>query len=324
MIFLRYGDRLPAVAVVQRLINECRSAGIGLAGGDALVEDGVFGRHTRNAVKAVQRALSVHPDSGIFGPLTWRAVATQRKCKIVDVSDLVLETKFNKFGERKVREIFKGFYTKKHPGKSSGEVARMVDDKIRKIREEIKTCRDQHNRCISNGGEPIGLTYADITHPFDAIRRGLAARSRDGSRVVLLRFTGHGAPGRQGVAGTAHVRDRIFIDKDMLSFDDDDTAAELVQAVMVGGMTMPMARFGVVELHGCSVAARRHVGRGKNRVLVNGAAYIQTFANVVGRPVSSSTRGDYVGSVKLDVRFEGPVVSCVPGGGTIKKWFRQR
>jgi hypothetical protein len=76
-------------------------------------------------------------------------------------------------------------------------------------------------------------------------------------------------------------------------------------------------------LHGCNVAARRRVGRGRNRILLNGPAYVQSFANLVLRPVTAAVTGDYYGTLRSDVRYEGPIVSQVPGGGRFSDWFAQ-
>ena len=90
---------------------------------------------------------------------------------------------------------------------------------------------------------------------------------------------------------------------------------------MVAGMTNAMARGGSVELHGCNVAADKWTGKGRNRTRINGPAYVQKFADTTGRPTTASTVQDMSGSVRWDVRFEGGVVSCVPGGGRVKDWF---
>jgi len=109
----------------------------------------------------------------------------------------------------------------------------------------------------------------------------------------------------------------------MFDFHDDHSTEQLLETVVLSGMTMPMARFGCVELHGCNVAAYRQVGRGPNRVLRNGPAYVQSFANLIGRPVTGTTTGDYYGTLLRDVRYEGPVVTGDPGGGDLRDWFRQ-
>lgn len=318
MIYLRYGDRLPSVGVIQRLINECIDTDDRFAQIPKLAEDGIFGRNTLKAVKATQVILTVKPPNGVFAPSTWRALARHRKCKIVDVTDLALETLLQKKGQRVVREELIAKYLRKHPKKSKGQAERVADRSIRKYQNEIRDCRDQHNRFVAHGGEPIGITSKEDV--FGTISRGLDARSSDGSRVVMLRFTGHGSPASQGVFGS--LFGAVSIDADTLSFDDDDSIEELIDTVMLSGMTMPMAKFGCVELHGCNVAKRRLVGRGRNRVLLNGPAYVQSFADLVGRPVTGSTIGDYFGTLQLDTRYEGAVVTGVPGGGTVERWLR--
>lgn len=206
MLYLRFGDRLPSVGVVQRLINECRQTDRRCAGIAELVEDGIFGPRTFAAVKALQRALSVQPDNGVFDPSTWRALAGLRKGKIVDVTDLAIESLYQSEGELALRQRLIGQYQRRFPERTLQRAEFAVDRSIRRYQAEIRACRSQHERFVASGGDPIGLT--DVKNTFDTIRRGIEARSRDGSRVVLLRFTGHGSPAAQGVAGSPSKRPR--------------------------------------------------------------------------------------------------------------------
>jgi len=319
MIYLQYGDRLPAVGVLQRVLNECRKLDARLALVEELIEDGIFGPRTHAAFKTAQEALHLADKSGIVGPDTWRALATIGKYRIVDVTDLAIEARVRDVGRAGMHMKQIDAFVRKFPDRHYSDAVAWADKVMRMFDAEIKACRDQHERFVSHGGNPIAITRLDGV--FDTIRRGLEERSRDGHRVVLLRFTGHGGPASQGVAASA-LRKR-GITEDTLSFDEDDTPEELVETVVLSGMTVPMAKFGCVELHGCNVGARRHVGRGRKRILVNGPAYVQNFANTIGRPVSASAISDLYGTFKLDVRYEGAVVSCAPGGGTVRSWFEQ-
>ncbi len=320
MVYLHYGDRLPVVGVLQRVLNECRQMDVRLFGVEELVEDGVFGIRTRTAFQDAQVALGLRDQSGVVGPVTWRQLATIGGFRIVDVVDAVFEAWMQKKGRAGLHWEQIDLYMKKFPHRSQSDAVAFADRAIRSMENEIKDNRNQYNRLVTHGGRPIAITSRE--HVFAAIRKGLEERCRDGNRVVLLRFTAHGGPGSQGVAATTSAR-RVRITDDTLSFDDDDTPEELVETVVLSGMTMPMASFGCVELHGCNVGARRRVGRGKDRILVNGPAYVQNFANTVGRPVSASAIGDYFGTLKLDVRYEGAVVSCAPGGASVRDWFKQ-
>lgn len=320
MVYLYHGDRLPVVGVLQRVLNECRQMDFRLFGVEELVEDGVFGIRTRTAFQDAQAALGLRDQSGVVGPVTWRQLATIGGFRIVDVTDLALEALMNRTGRAQIHSKMIAKYQRMFPHRCYSDAEAFAATAMREYDIEIKQCRDQHNRFIANGGNPIGITSLDDI--FGTIRRGLAANSRDGSRIVLLRFTGHGSPASQGVAGSRHGVRKITADT--LSFDEDDTPEELVDTVMLSGMTVPMASFGCVELHGCNVGARRVAGHRRNRVLLDGPAYVQNFANVIGRPVSASTVQDHFGTLKLDTRYEGGVVSRIPGGGQVKDWFKRR
>ncbi|MHC5012709.1 MAG: peptidoglycan-binding domain-containing protein [Planctomycetota bacterium] len=316
MIFFKYGDRYATVATMQHVLNLAATKDPRLRTEKPLVEDGVFGRLTLARVKEVQRALDVHPASGILGPLTWNALRPIVKCRVVDVSDLGVESLLRREGEAKLRRDQIAYSLKR--GKSRARALRDADRMIRVFRKERDYCRAQHNRAIQNGGMPIGVERSK--HAYEVIRRGVAARSRDGWKVVLLRFTGHGSPAAQGVVGSIVGAKKITLDT--LKYDDDDTAEELVETLMVSSIADSMPRWGCLELHGCSVGGRRRVGKPPNRILVSGPAYVQTFANTVGRPVTASGIGDSFGTTKLDARFDGAIVSKVPGGGTVKSFFK--
>ena len=318
MIWFRSGDRYASVATMQRVLNLCSASDPRLQAGEPLVEDGVFGRLTRERVKAAQKALDVRPASGILGPDTWKALRPIAKCRVVDVTDLALEELFRTRGERAIRESLLRQY--RADRKTAAAAQHFVNRDILTYKKEIQACRAQHCRFVALGGDPIGITSLDRV--YETIRRGITARSRGGWQVVLLRFTGHGGPGAQGVAASLIRMRRITMGT--LTYDDKDTAEDLVETLMVSCIADAMPTWGSVELHGCNIAARRRVGRPPKRILVNGAAFVQRFADTVGRPVTATTVPDLYGTIRYDVRFEGPIVCCTPGGGTVKSWFRGR
>ena len=75
---LRRGDNLPAVGVLQKLLNR---------GGAGLVADGDFGSKTKAAVTAFQGRRGLFPD-GAVGEKTWPRVAASANLPIMDCIDI--------------------------------------------------------------------------------------------------------------------------------------------------------------------------------------------------------------------------------------------
>jgi hypothetical protein len=77
---LRFGDRLPTVAVVQILINRKMHQG------SYISVDGIYGPKTREAVRAFQRKRFLSPD-GIVGQNTWQALIAGENIVVIDSVD---------------------------------------------------------------------------------------------------------------------------------------------------------------------------------------------------------------------------------------------
>ena len=315
MIYLRYGDILPSVGIVQRLINKCRNLDSRLAGVPEVDEDGIYLRGTRDAVRAVQRALNIFPHDGVFGPSLWRVLADMAKWRIVDICDVAVEGEMRRYGRQGTRQWLISIYRQRNPGASALRAEHNADIWMRRYDNEISNMRTLVERITSKGGRPIELT--NLAMVYETIRRGIAARSNGGWEVVMVRFQAHGRPGHQGVAGSMFRR--VGIERDDLSIDPGDSFDEILQTLLISGSVVPMARFGIVELHGCNIAARRRNNRLHGSI--GGPAYVQAFANCVGRPVSACVGSNDFGDINSDVRLEPPVASSIPGGGSTKQWF---
>jgi hypothetical protein len=78
-VLLREGNQLPAVGVLQKLLNRT---------GARLTPDGIFGPRTRDAVQQFQRLRRLGPD-GVVGQDTWpRLVAGTNNLNIIDCIDV--------------------------------------------------------------------------------------------------------------------------------------------------------------------------------------------------------------------------------------------
>lgn len=78
-VFLRRGDILPAVGVLQKLLNR---------GGSKLKPDGNFGPKTKLAVEQFQRQHRPLVVDGIVGEFTWPRVSTGANLPIIDCVDV--------------------------------------------------------------------------------------------------------------------------------------------------------------------------------------------------------------------------------------------
>ncbi len=78
--YLRQGDRLPTVGVLQVLLNR------GIPG-RKLVKDGIYGSNTKKAVQDFQRPRQLSPD-GAVGKNTWPRLAAGTGFRILDAVDI--------------------------------------------------------------------------------------------------------------------------------------------------------------------------------------------------------------------------------------------
>ncbi len=77
-VYLKWGNRIPAVGVLQKLLNRT---------GERLVVDGIFGNHTKAAVQRFQRPRGLVVD-GIVGQNTWPRVSANAHLPIIDCIDV--------------------------------------------------------------------------------------------------------------------------------------------------------------------------------------------------------------------------------------------
>ena len=137
-----------------------------------------------------------------------------------------------------------------------------------------------------SGGAPHVLTVV----------RG-AAR---GGQVVLLRFHGHGGPGRMLVSSG-----RISTGSSL----DHRYGEGFVNALRT---LRPMfARFGSVEMHGCRVALGRP-----------GRTLLARMADALGVPVTAGLNPQRGGGPST-FRFEGPTLTICPNGRQLRSWANE-
>jgi hypothetical protein len=161
------------------------------------------------------------------------------------------------------------------------------------------------------GGRPIvtGGMSNGVAQVVQDIRR----RNSTVGSVVLLRFFGHGAAGTMAVSdGVGFVRlgrRRVYLEPaEQTSLD----AANIGLMTPILAQLRPIfAEFASVELHGCKVAGS-----------LSGRQMIQKLADIWHVPVTAARRTQLAGG-SATFRFEGPVHTAFPGGGTLRSWSRR-
>lgn len=318
MIYLQRGDRIPAVGVVQRLINIARIREPRLFPQPELEEDAVYGNTTHTVVRDAQIALQLASHDGITGPETWSALAPVAKFRVVHVVDRAIEQMLSAQGRQEVRRRAVESYRSNHPNASQADADRHADRILAVCDHEVTNMRILAEAYVGLGGNPIEVTSFD--RPLQQIRQGIAARSRDGWQVVILRIVAHGGPASQIIALNPFGSFRL--DTDLIQRDDDDSPSELVNTLALEGMVTGIAGFGCLELHGCSIARPLPAGRRGQPVQLSGMAYMQALANRVGRPSTAGIRKQKIHrGTRSYVRFEGSLVSAYPAGVTPQAWF---
>ena len=323
MILLSHGEKTPAVGIVQRLINVCRKKDSRFSDVLELKEDAIFGVNTRKAVKKAQGALGIK-DDGAVGPDTWNALSAIAKFRIVHVVDRAIEHMLKTLGHDAILRKAMEQYRKNNPGKSEQQAKAHANFILSKCKGEVQLFKIIANSylmyCKGSPGSGL-IEITSMLNPLSEIRRGLANLSRDDWKVVILRIVAHGGPGRQAIACSPFGS--YTINTDILTFDDDDTPSELVETVILEGMTMSMASFGCIELHGCSIAKKKKSPKPGAPPYLTGAAYIQALAHATSRPATAAmTRQQGDGGLRRTVCFEGATVTGYPGGSSAEHWFK--
>jgi peptidoglycan hydrolase-like protein with peptidoglycan-binding domain len=156
---------------------------------------------------------------------------------------------------------------------------------------EVKDIRKQ-------GGNPIILYAASngVQELVEAVKR----RATGEGSVALLRIHGHGGPGMQGVSTGQNNGQRH-----LAGISDENFGVTGAQLAQLKSLMCP---YGSVQLLGCNV------GEGSK-----GKSLVNKLTESFGVPVTAAVL-EQLGGGRNTFTFEGPTVTGIPGGGTIKSW----
>lgn len=140
-----------------------------------------------------------------------------------------------------------------------------------------------------------------VSRMITQVRNAAGAR-----KIGLLRIFGHGLPGGQIVSAGRGVTGGAATHGSALT-------AQAVRAMTNewGQLAQAFAPYGSCELHGC------RVGQG-----ARGNDLLRELANLWRVPVSAGVETQHTGRGSTG-RFEGPVRTAYPGGGSLRTWANQ-
>jgi hypothetical protein len=127
----------------------------------------------------------------------------------------------------------------------------------------------------------------------------VARRVPGAGRLALLRIHSHGAPGSMNVSAGEEAQDEHMTSLDISTL--------YYTGPQLAALAPLFARFGCMELMGCNVGAGER-----------GRQLLDRVARYVGVPVSAGVQTQYSGAGIF--RFEGPVRTGYPYGGTLRGW----
>jgi hypothetical protein len=188
-----------------------------------------------------------------------------------------------------------------------------VDDLVAALAQDniLQTIRQGHQfgliaaaELARNGAAPTSVSIGMSNGVTQMIAQVLSSAA--GRRIGLLRIYGHGVPGSQLVSSGRGVT----------GGSATHGAALTAQAVRLmrnewGQLARSFAPYGSCELHGCRVAQGP-----------SGLALLRELADLWRVPVSAGVQTQLVGRGRT-ARFEGPVRTAYPGGGTLRSWSNQ-
>jgi hypothetical protein len=339
--YLRFGDRLPTVGVLQRLLNRA---------GANLVADGKFGPKTRAAVLDFQGTHRHLRRDGEVGIQTWARLTEGLSLPVLDCVD-VYDTaeRIERIQQAKMLDAKFQALKKSRPDISAGRLVleKMKHEELVDFADKIEIDAVQNMKAAPKLRASIALgleamskqqliagitkklaedrkeaeewadTFAyevdDIRQaggdPFliggmsDGVEQAVTLISAAAREAFLLRFHAHGKEGSFGVgAGRAGAR-----------WHGNRMTPEGMWSWLPNTLKRLKGKFGPygsIELMSCNMA---HGPEGREMV--------QLLSWHIGVPVSAGVNYQYAGLAKT-FRFEGPTHTAIPDGRPLEDWCR--
>lgn len=307
---LRQGDRLPTVAVLQKLLNRANASAETASAETAsrTVTMRAMSWPLPAASSATGQVSTTRPVERTTKSFERPLMTGSARALPHEPGPLVVDGVFGAKTAAAVREFQRSRGL--HP---TGEVA---GDEWRRLMHHdvlpLVDCIDvfdehlyeqQAQLVVASGGHPIMI---------GGMSNGLmqAAEALSSARLVfLLRFIGHGCPGVQGVSiGKGGWFEYVPGRKRPVAhfFGEQNSKFHVKNAPSAGRLRLQriFGPYSSVELHGCHVAAGRL-----------GHHFVSEMATALDVPVTAAIR-----SQRSALRFDGPTFTAFPRRLTLKDW----
>jgi hypothetical protein len=338
--YLRFGDQLPSVGVLQKLLNRV---------GANLVVDGVFRDKTRAAVMKFQTA-RCHRRDGLVGIETWERLTEGLDLPIVDCIDIFDSAEKSDLLELDALRRKKFQALQNHPAicangnmldREQLNELRAFAQEIDAVTEQVPTTKTNHQhhgpslsldkmskqQIVAIIAKKIAKIEQKTTEWADSwaneaddiqkaggnpILIGGMSNGRAEAvanvyaaaptgRMFLLRFHAHGRDGSFNIGkGRAGGEERNRINPDTYYYGRLNSTFAPLKTLF--------GRYGSVELLSCSFMSGP-----------DGPPMLQSMATIMDVPVSAAVRTQQGGGTAT-FRFEGPTRTAFPKAGGLGQW----
>lgn len=310
--FLMEGCVLPSVTALQILLNRTRKD-------NKIQVDGIFGPVTRSAVVDFQRMKRIQPD-GIVGSTTWPLLTEDSGLKVIDTVD-----SSDPGIQEVVTHLIMAGFDPITLGHMSGGVSVVVSRVLARAAQSGGTVL---LRITGHGGPGHQyLTGGRVLWLYDKSGHSLKIEDvkiisnrgfmKDNAKNIVARRDKYGnwrdSRGQVVAWDTSGWLDETMLAVPLKNYPlitPRNRRDPIGVNPILGRLRTVFARFGSVELHGCSVGAG-----------ALGHSLLRRLSSLLGVPVSAALRMQSL-KPNFPFRFQGPVVTATPFGGDLKGWSK--
>jgi hypothetical protein len=297
--YLRYGDRLPTVGVLQKLLKRA---------GEKLDADGIFGPKTLAAVRHFQHAKRLHPD-GIVGKHTWPRLVEGLDLPILDCVDVFDGFEKEEFSRKAGEDEMKAKKSTTS-NKERKQLLGQAKEERKKAAEWTNSNEEEVDDIRAVGGKPFVI--GGMSNGMEQAVSMIRSAAND---AFLVRFHSHGSPGSFGIAsGRANdpsaklINPLTRVNAASKTAFRDSVSKDALHKLCLPLKNSVFGPYGTLQVMSC------HTAQG-----VEGRDLLTEIASWVEVPVTAGT-GEQLAGGPDTFKFEGPTFTAIPNGQSLQAW----